>query len=295
MYVENGTFDVGLTGMDWIRENKSDVVIVDDLIYSKVSNRKARWVLCVKGDSPYKRPEDLDGKKISTELVGFTKEYFESLGVDVDVAFSWGTTEAKVVEGLCDGIVEITETGTTIRANGLRIIAELMQTNTQIIANKEAWENPEKRKLIEEINLLLQGALRAGKMVGLKMNLPKEKLAKLNGSLPSLNSPTVAELQDPNWLSVEIMVEEKIVRNLIPKLVEFGGRGHHRIPAEQGHLVPPPCKQTKAGRASRFSRLFPLKGITGQCRRRRLRPHTRWSGRPGAGQPDTASGRWGRS
>ncbi|MBU4191856.1 MAG: ATP phosphoribosyltransferase, partial [Proteobacteria bacterium] len=184
MYVENGTFDVGLTGMDWIKENKSDVVIVDDLIYSKVSNGKARWVLCVKGDSPYKRPEDLEGKKIATELVGFTREYFESLGVNVDVSFSWGTTEAKVVEDLCDGIVEITETGTTIRANGLRIIAELMQTNTQLIANKAAWEDPRKRKLIQEINLLLQGALKADRMVGLKMNLPKHKLAELNGSLP---------------------------------------------------------------------------------------------------------------
>ncbi|MFH1912881.1 MAG: ATP phosphoribosyltransferase [Pseudomonadota bacterium] len=225
MYVENGTFDVGLTGMDWIKENKSDVVVVDDLIYSKVSNRKARWVLCVRGDSPYKRPEDLQGKKIATELVGFTREYFESLGVDVEVSFSWGTTEAKVVEGLCDAVVEITETGTTIRANGLRIIAELMQTNTQLIANKAAWADPKKRQLIEEINLLLQGALKASRMVGLKMNLPKSKLAELNGSLPSLNSPTVAELQDPAWLSVEVMVEEKVVRDLIPRLKAFGAEG----------------------------------------------------------------------
>ncbi|MEF2229459.1 MAG: ATP phosphoribosyltransferase [Pseudodesulfovibrio sp.] len=225
MYVENGTFDVGLTGMDWIKENKSDVVIVDDLIYSKASNRKARWVLCVKGDSPYKRPEDLEGKKVATELMGFTKEYFSSQNINVDVSFSWGTTEAKVVEGLCDAIVEITETGTTIKANGLRVIAELMQTNTQLIANRQAWEDPKKRKLIEEINLLLQGALRAEKMVGLKMNLPKDKLKALNGSLPSLNSPTVAELQDPKWLSVEIMVEEKVVRELIPQLVAHGAEG----------------------------------------------------------------------
>ena len=225
MYVENGTFDVGLTGMDWTKENKSDVVVVDDLIYSKVSNRKARWVLCVKGDSPYEKPEDLQGKKVATELVGFTKEYFASRGIDVDVSFSWGTTEAKVVEDLCDAIVEITETGTTIRANGLRIIAELMQTNTQLIANKDAWEDPEKRKLIQEINLLLQGALKAEKMVGLKMNLPKAKLAELNGSLPSFTSPTVAELQDPEWVSIEVMVEEKIVRDLIPQLVSYGAEG----------------------------------------------------------------------
>ncbi|WP_419785751.1 ATP phosphoribosyltransferase [Pseudodesulfovibrio sp.] len=225
MYVENGTFDVGLTGMDWIRENKSDVVIVDDLIYSKASNRKARWVLCVRGDSPFTRPEDLEGKKVATELMGFTKEYFASQNINVDVSFSWGTTEAKVVEGLCDAIVEITETGTTIKANGLRIIAELMQTNTQLIANRKAWEDPQKRQLIQEINMLLQGALRAERMVGLKMNLPKDKLGALNGSLPSLNSPTVAELQDPNWLSVEIMVEEKVVRELIPQLVGHGAEG----------------------------------------------------------------------
>ncbi|MGL1863096.1 MAG: ATP phosphoribosyltransferase [Pseudodesulfovibrio sp.] len=225
MYVENGTFDVGLTGMDWIKENKSDVVVVDNLIYSKVSNGKARWVLCVKGDSPYSKPEDLEGKHISTELVGFTKEYFASRGINVDVSFSWGTTEAKVVEDLCDAIVEITETGTTIKANGLKIIAEMMETNTQLIANKVAWEDPEKRKLIEEINLLMQGALRADKMVGLKMNLPKDKLAELNGTLPSLNFPTVAELQDPNWLSVEVVVEEKIIRDLIPQLKEFGAEG----------------------------------------------------------------------
>lgn len=225
VYVENGTFDVGLTGSDWISENNSDVVVVDDLIYSKVSNRPARWVLCVNGNSPFKRPEDLEGKKVATELVGFTKSYFESLGVNVDVSFSWGTTEAKVVEGLCDAIVEITETGTTIKANGLRIIAELMQTNTRLIANKDAWADPEKRKLIEEINLLLQGALRADKMVGLKMNLPKDKLKDANGSLPSMTSPTVAELQDPNWLSVEIMVEESVVRKLIPELKALGAEG----------------------------------------------------------------------
>ena len=159
-------------------------MVVDDLIYSKVSNGKARWVLCVKGDSPYKRPEDLEGKKIATELVGFTREYFESLGVNVDVSFSWGTTEAKVVEDLCDGIVEITETGTTIRANGLRIIAELMQTNTQLIANKAAWEDPKKRKLIQEINLLLQGALKADRMVGTE-NEPAQAQAGRAQRLPA--------------------------------------------------------------------------------------------------------------
>ena len=225
VYVENGTFDVGLTGKDWVQEYDSDVVVVDDLIYSKVSNKPARWVLCVNGDSPYKRPEDLEGKKIATELVGFTKRYFSALGVNVDVSFSWGTTEAKVVEGLCDAIVEITETGTTIKANGLRIIAELMQTNTQLIANKDAWENPWKRKKIEQIRLLLQGALKADMMVGLKMNMPKAKMAEAKQLLPALTSPTVAELSDPEWLSVEIVVLESTVRDIIPQLVELGAKG----------------------------------------------------------------------
>ncbi len=225
VYVENGTLDVGLTGKDWIMENESDVVVVDDLVYSKVSNRPARWVLCVRGDSPYKRPEDLEGKKIATELVNFTRNYFKDIDVNVDVSFSWGTTEAKVVEGLCDAIVEITETGTTIKANGLRVIAELMQTNTRLIANKEAWENPWKRKKIQEMNLLLQGALRADKMVGLKMNLPKDKMERARSLLPSLTSPTVAELSDKAWVAIEIVVDESIVRELIPKLKNLGAEG----------------------------------------------------------------------
>ena len=225
IYVSQGTLDCGLTGKDWILENESDVVVVADLIYSKVSNRPARWVLCVREGTPYKRPEDLEGKKISTELVHFTRQYFKSIGVNVDVSFSWGATEAKVVEGLCDAIVEVTETGTTIRANGLRIMAELMQTNTQFIANKQSWQDPAKRRKIEHMCMLLQGALRAEKMVGLKMNLPKDKLAHANGLLPSLTSPTVAELQDPHWLSVEIIVEEATVRDIIPQLKELGAEG----------------------------------------------------------------------
>jgi ATP phosphoribosyltransferase len=221
-YVHSGTFDAGLTGKDWILENESDVVTVSDLVYSKVSNRPARWVLAVAGDSPYKRPEDLDGKKIATELVNCSKKYFAALGVNVEVDFSWGATEAKVVEGLCDAIVEVTETGTTIRAHGLRIIAELMQTNTQFIANKEAWADPWKRKKMEEINLLLQGALRAEHIVGLKMNLPKNKMEEAKALLPSQTSPTVASLANDEWLSVEIVVDESIVRDLIPRLKEIG-------------------------------------------------------------------------
>ena len=221
-YVEAGILDVGLTGKDWILENDSDVVVVSDLIYSKASNRPARWVLAVAGDSPYKRPEDLAGKRIATEFVGFTRKYFENAGIPVEVEYSWGATEAKVVEGLCEAIVEITETGTTIKAHGLRIIAELLQTNTQLIANKEAWENPWKRAKIENMDTLLQGALRAHKLVGLKMNVPEDGVEKIMALLPSMNSPTVANLYNSDWLSVEIVVEAGQVRSLVPQLQELG-------------------------------------------------------------------------
>ncbi|WP_027720626.1 ATP phosphoribosyltransferase [Maridesulfovibrio zosterae] len=224
-YVEDGILDAGMTGKDWILENNSDVVEVSNLVYSKVSNRPARWILAVAGDSPYMKPEDLAGKKVATELLGVTKRYFEEKGIDVEVFYSWGATEAKVVEGLCDAIVEVTETGTTIKAHGLRIIDEVMQTNTILLANKEAWENPWKRKKIENINLLLQGALKAEKMVGLKMNMPKNALEKAMNMLPSLNSPTVSDLSDVNWVSVEIMVEEIAVRELIPQLMDLGVEG----------------------------------------------------------------------
>lgn len=224
-YVEDGTLDCGLTGKDWILENSSDVHLVSDLVYSKVSFRPARWVLAVAGDSPYKRPEDLAGKKIATELVNFTVDYFKNAGIPVDVEFSWGATEAKVVEGLADAIVEVTETGTTIKAHGLRIIAELLQTNTQLICNKAAWENPWKRKKIEQLDLMLQGALRAENLVGLKMNVPEDKMEEIMDLLPSLTAPTVANLYNKDWLSVEIVVQEGIVRDLIPQLRERGAEG----------------------------------------------------------------------
>lgn len=225
IYVEQGVLDVGLTGKDWILENNSDVVVVSDLVYSKVSNRPARWVLAVAGDSPYSKPEDLAGKKIATELVQFTKSYFAERNIPVEVAFSWGATEAKVVEGLCDAIVEVTETGTTIRAHGLKIIKDLLLTNTRLIANKKAWEDPFKRSKIEKMNLLLQGALKAERMVGLKMNMPKAKMDQASELLPSLTSPTVSSLSDPAWLSVEIVVDESIVRDLIPELKALGAEG----------------------------------------------------------------------
>ncbi len=224
-YVENGTFDVGLTGRDWIMENDSSIHVVADLVYSKVSQRPARWVLAVPMDSPVQREEDLEGKKIATELVNFTRRHFESKGIRVEVEFSWGATEAKVISGLCDAIVEVTETGSTMRANGLRIVCELMQSNTQLIANKEAWNDPWKREKMEHISLLLQGALRAEGLVALKMNSPKAKIEEIVKILPSLNAPTIAGLYQSDWLSVETVVSKNQVRELIPELIKRGAQG----------------------------------------------------------------------
>lgn len=225
MYVEKGTIDVGIAGRDWVMENDSDVVTVCDLIYSKVSRRPAQWVLVVNQDSPVKCAEDLKGKTISTELVGFTKRYFAERNVPVSVEFSWGATEAKVVEGLCDAIVEVTETGSTIRANGLRIVETLMSSNPIIIANKQAWENPWKREKIEQIATLLQSALKAENMVGLKLNAPKEKLDEIIKILPSLNFPTVSNLYNTEWVSIESILHEKQVREIIPVLLKAGAEG----------------------------------------------------------------------
>lgn len=224
-YVAGGTFDVGLTGRDWIMENASEVRVVADLIYSKVSQRPARWVLAVPMDSPVQELADLQGKKIATELVNFTRRYFAEAGVQVAVEFSWGATEAKVIAGLCDAIVEVTETGATMRANGLRIVKELMQSNTQLIANHAAWEDPWKREKIEQIALLLKGALRAEDLVGLKLNVPEAKLADIIDLLPSLTAPTIAHLYQTDWLSVEIVVSKKAVRELVPRIIKRGAEG----------------------------------------------------------------------
>ncbi len=224
-YVEEGVLDAGLTGKDWILENGSDVVTVCDLVYSKASTNPARWVLVVPGGSPVQRPEDLRGKKIATELVNFTRRYFAERGIDVTVEFSWGATEAKVVEGLCDAIVEVTETGSTIRAHGLRIVETLLVTNTQLIANRQAWADPAKREKIEQISRLLQGALRADGMVGIKMNVPGDRLEDVIEILPSLQAPTVAHLYHSDWLSVEAVVEERVVREIIPRLLKAGATG----------------------------------------------------------------------
>ncbi|MBW1851773.1 MAG: ATP phosphoribosyltransferase [Deltaproteobacteria bacterium] len=224
-YVEKGTLDAGLTGKDWIRENKSDVVMVGDLVYSKVSQAPARWVLAVPAGSDIKTLEDLQGKKIATEMVNYTKGFFKKRNIDVDVEFSWGATEAKVVSGLADAIVEVTETGSTIKAHGLKIIHELMHTNTQLIANKESYKDQWKKTKLEQILLLLKGALRAENMVGLKMNIPKNNMEDVIKILPSLNAPTVAGLYNSDWVSVETVVDSKVVRDLIPSLISAGAQG----------------------------------------------------------------------
>ncbi|MCK5723733.1 MAG: ATP phosphoribosyltransferase [Gammaproteobacteria bacterium] len=224
-YVENGALDSGLTGKDWIEENESDVLVVGDLVYSKRSQKPARWVLAVPSDSNLKRLEDLQGKKIATELVNYTRRYFKERNIDVEIEFSWGATEAKVVSGLVDAIVEVTETESTIRAHGLKIIHEFMESNTQLIANRESYKDPWKKVKIEQISLLLKGALRAENLVGLKMNVPEKKIEAVIDILPSLNAPTVAGLYNSNWVSVETIVDVKTVRDLIPRLRQAGAEG----------------------------------------------------------------------
>jgi ATP phosphoribosyltransferase len=224
-YVESGMLDAGITGKDWTMENESEAVLVGDLVYSKVSRKPTRWVIAVAGNSEIKSLEDLEGKKISTELVNVTRKFFEERKINVDIEFSWGATEAKVVAGLADAVVEVTETESTIRAHGLRIIHELMQSNTQFIANKDAWDDPWKREKIENIFMLLQGALKADRIVGLKMNVAEEKLEDIVSLLPSLNAPTVAHLYNTKWFSVETVVSEDIVRDLVPQLTKKGAEG----------------------------------------------------------------------
>jgi ATP phosphoribosyltransferase len=223
--VESGIIDAGLTGLDWVAEHQSDVHVVSDLVYSKVSTRPCRWVIAVANDSPIKTLEDLEGKTISTELLQYTRRFFEERGINVNVKFSWGATEAKIVSGLADAIVEITETESTIRAHNLRVIHEVMQTNTQLIANKKAWEDPKKREKIQQINMLLKAALVAENLVMLKMNVPEDKLPAIVDLLPSLNAPTVASLYQSEWFSVETVVDTGVVRDLIPMLLKEGAEG----------------------------------------------------------------------
>uniref|UniRef100_UPI0040568D8C ATP phosphoribosyltransferase n=1 Tax=Candidatus Electronema sp. TaxID=2698783 RepID=UPI0040568D8C len=224
-YVEDGMLDAGITGKDWTLENGSDVEVIEDLVYSKVSRKPTRWVIAVPGDSPITTVEQLDGKKIATELVNVTRSFFEGRGLKVDIAFSWGATEAKAVSGLADAIVEVTETEATIRAHGLRVIHELMQSNTQLIASKQALADPWKKEKIEHLAMLLQGSLRADKIVGLKMNVPEEDFDAVLAILPSVTAPTVARLHKQPWFSVETVISEHQVRDLIPKLKKLGAQG----------------------------------------------------------------------
>ncbi|MDG1400729.1 MAG: ATP phosphoribosyltransferase [Candidatus Binatia bacterium] len=230
-YIENGTLDAGITGQDWITENQSDVEKVADLVYSKVSLQGTRWVLVVKEDSAITKPEDLAGKRISTELIGVTKRFFADRKIEVDVEFSWGATEAKVAEGLVDAIVDVTETGSTLRANNLRIVSELIPSNPVLVANKKAWADPGRRRKIEQIAMLLRGALEAQGKVGVKLNVKDSGLEEVIALLPSLTAPTVAslaqteKLHGDKWYAVETVIAEATVRDLIPQLLDAGATG----------------------------------------------------------------------
>lgn len=223
-YVEDGVLDCGLTGIDWVLENNADVVKVADLIYSKKGLGKVKWVLAAPIDSKIKSVKDLEGKKIATEAVNIAKNYLKRNKVNADVEFSWGATEVKPPK-LADAIIEITETGSSLRANNLKIIDTIMESNTVLIANKKAWKDEKKRKKIEEIALLLNGAIEAEGKVGLMMNVKKDDLDKVLDILPALQKPTIAELSDKKWVDVNTIIDEKIVRGIIPKLKKAGAQG----------------------------------------------------------------------
>ncbi len=223
-YVELGTFDAGLTGKDWIIETNGDVTEIAELVYAKQSMRPVRWVLAVQEDSPYKTVKDLHGKRISTEVVNITKQYLQRHGVEASVEFSWGATEVKVPE-LADAIVEVTETGSSLRANHLRIIDTVLESSTRFIANKESYKDPWKKEKIDTISLLLRGAIAAEGKVGLKMNIRKSDLPKIIGIIPALRKPTVSPLYDDEWVAIETIIDERIVRIIVPELKRSGAEG----------------------------------------------------------------------
>ena len=223
-YVEHGYFDCGLTGQDWVKENDSDVVEVCSLVYSRASNKRSKWVIAVPEASTVQTVKDLEGKRIATEVVNITRQYFRQNGVNAEVEFSWGATEVKVPD-LVDAIVDLTETGNSIRANNLRIVDTLLNTNTVLIANKFSWENPAKRKKIENIALLLTSALEANSKVGLKLNIEKSKLEAILADLPALRNPTINRLTDESWVAIDTILDEKVVREIIPELKERGAEG----------------------------------------------------------------------
>ena len=223
-YVEQGFFDAGLTGHDWVLENKSDVVEVCSLVYSRNSNVRSRYVLAVPETSPIKKVEDLQGKRIATEVVNLTEQYLKAQGVEAVVEFSWGATEVKVPD-LVDAIVDITETGSSLIANNLRIIDTLFWTDIKFIANKISWNDTDKRQKIENIALLLQSALAAKNKVGLKLNVPKQKSELIIKELPSLRNPTVSQLSKSDWVAIETVLDESVVREIIPLLKSHGAEG----------------------------------------------------------------------
>lgn len=223
-YVADGLLDCGLTGRDWVLEQGAQVVEVAELRYAKEGLKPVRWVLAVPNDSKIKSLKDLQGKRVATELVGFTKRYLAEKGIAATVEFSWGATEVKPPV-LADAIVELTETGSSLRANNLRIVETLLESTTVLIANRDAWKDPWKKSKIENINLLLQGAIAAETRVGLKLNVPEKSLKQVMAALPALHTPTINNLADKGWYSVEVIVEEKIVRDIMPKLKAAGGSG----------------------------------------------------------------------
>ena len=223
-YVEDGVLDAGLTGRDWVEENEAKVETVADLIYAKQSFGKVRWVLAVPDGSPFHNVKDLEGKVIATELVSATKRYLAANGVKAKVEFSWGATEVKPPE-LADAIVEVTETGSSLRANKLRIIETVLESNTQLIANIDSWKDAAKRRKLEDIRMLLEGAINALGKVGLMLNVEKANLAKVIAVLPALKKPTISTLSDDDWLAVNTILDESTVRMIIPRLKEAGAQG----------------------------------------------------------------------
>lgn len=234
-YVEDGFFDCGLTGRDWVKENDSDVEIVADLIYSRASNRISKWVLAVPEDSSINTVKDLEGKTIATELVEVTRNFLKNHAVKAEVEFSWGATEVKVPE-LVDAIVDLTETGSSLRANKLRVVDVLMETNTVLIANKKSWANNDKKAKIENIALMLDAALQADTKVGLKLNVERSKLSQVLSNLPALRNPTISSLADDRWIAVETVIEKKVSREIIPALKRIGAEGIVEYPLNK--IVP---------------------------------------------------------
>ena len=234
-YVEDGFFDCGLTGRDWVLENESDVEIVADLVYSRSSNRISKWVLAVPESAPINSVSDLNGMTIATELVNVTRSYLAKNNVDAEVEFSWGATEVKVPD-LVDAIVDLTETGSSLRANKLRVIDVLMETNTVLVANKDSWANNEKRAKIENIAMMLEAALQADSKVGLKLNLKRSDIDLVLKDLPSLRKPTISPLSDDSWVALETVIEKKASRELIPALKRLGAEGIVEFPLNK--LVP---------------------------------------------------------